>query len=144
VTSKRFYDWQTGGGTDDVMRLVACLEGADISWCAIGGIAVNHWANEPVVTRDVDIVVATEAVERALELLQKEGFTASKFAWSVNFQGNSKVASNSAPRTFIENFPRDRFPRTCMEFCFGWPHLKTRLPEKSWLGMPRSAAKASG
>ena len=59
MTDKRFYDWQTAGGTDDVMRLVACLERADIPWRAIGGIAVNHWAEEPMVTRDVDFVVAS-------------------------------------------------------------------------------------
>lgn len=54
MTAKRFYDWQTAGGTDDVMRLVNCLERADIPWCAIGGVAVNHWAAEPMVTQDVD------------------------------------------------------------------------------------------
>lgn len=31
MTPKEFYDWQTAGGTDDVMRLVDCLERADIS-----------------------------------------------------------------------------------------------------------------
>ena len=25
MKSKQFYDWQTSGGTDDVMRLVDCL-----------------------------------------------------------------------------------------------------------------------
>jgi hypothetical protein len=44
VTPKQFYDWQTAGGTDDVMRLVDCLERADIAWWAVGGVAVNHWA----------------------------------------------------------------------------------------------------
>ena len=47
MTAKQFYDWQTAGGTDDVMRLVDCLERADIAWCAIGGVAVNHWAQNP-------------------------------------------------------------------------------------------------
>ena len=42
MTGKQFYDWQTSGGTNDVMRLVDCLERADIAWCAIGGVAVNH------------------------------------------------------------------------------------------------------
>ena len=66
MTAKQFFDWQTEGGTDDVMRLVDCLERSDIAWCAIGGVAVNHWAEEPVVTRDVDLVVATDQVEKAL------------------------------------------------------------------------------
>ena len=31
MTAKQFFDWQTSGGTDDVMRLVDCLERADIA-----------------------------------------------------------------------------------------------------------------
>jgi hypothetical protein len=58
MTGRQFYDWQTAGGADDVMRMVDALERAELSWCAIGGIAVNHWAAEPMVTRDVDCVVA--------------------------------------------------------------------------------------
>jgi len=37
MTGKQFYDWQTAGGTDDVMRLVDCLERADVAWGVIGG-----------------------------------------------------------------------------------------------------------
>ena len=74
MTPKHFYDWQTAGGTDDVMRLVDCLERGDISWCAIGGIAVNHWAKEPMVTQDVDIVIAAESIEGAVQLFEQAGF----------------------------------------------------------------------
>jgi hypothetical protein len=62
MTSKQFFDWQTSGGTDDVMRMVDCLERADVLWYAIGGVAVNHWAAEPVVTQDVDFVVVADSV----------------------------------------------------------------------------------
>ncbi len=110
VTAKRFYDWQTAGGTDDVMRLVASLESADIPWCAIGGIAVNHWASEPMVTRDVDIVVAIEAVDRAVELLLQEGFAATKFPWSVNFTGSSKVSIQLSTEDFYREFPTRSVP----------------------------------
>jgi hypothetical protein len=51
MTAKQFYDWQTSGGTDDAMRLVDVLERADVAWCAIGGVAVNHWAEQPIVTQ---------------------------------------------------------------------------------------------
>ena len=43
VTGKKSYDWQTAGGADDLMRLVDCLERNDVRWCAISGVAVNHW-----------------------------------------------------------------------------------------------------
>ena len=73
------YDWQTTGGTDDVMHLVDCLEKADIPWCAIGGVAVNHLAEEPMVTQNVELVVAIEAVEDAVNILTKAGFQSERF-----------------------------------------------------------------
>jgi hypothetical protein len=105
MTSKQFFDWQTSGGTDDVLRLVDCLERADLPWCAIGGVAVNHWANEPMVTQDVDFVVAAEGIERAVALLEAAGFQAERFPWSVNFSGRSKVAMQLSTEEFYREFP---------------------------------------
>ena len=110
MTAKRFYDWQTLGGTDDVMRLVDCLERADIPWCAIGGVAVNHWAAEPMVTRDVAFVVATDAIERAVAGLTAAGFQAEKFAWSINFKGQSKVSLQLSTEDFYREFPQRAVP----------------------------------
>ena len=106
MTAKQFYDWQTVGGTDDVMRLVSCLERADIPWCAIGGVAVNHWAAEPVVTQDVDFVVTTEAVEKAIAALTAAGFRAERHEWSVNFKGTSKVSLQLSTEAFYRDFPQ--------------------------------------
>jgi len=110
MTSKQFYDWQTSGGTDDVMRMVDCLERADVVWCAIGGVAVNHWASEPVVTQDVDFVVAADAVERTVALLEEAGFRAERFDWSVNFQGRSKVSLQLSTEEFYRDFPSRAVP----------------------------------
>src|ERR1035437_5093159 len=110
MTSKRFYDWQTSGGTDDVMRLVDCLERADIAWCAIGGVAVNHWAEQPMVTQDVDLVVASEAVERTVTLLESEGFLSERFEWSVNFKGRSAVSIQLSTEDFYRDFPSRAVP----------------------------------
>lgn len=105
MTPKKFYDWQTAGGTDDVMRLVDCLERADLAWCAIGGIAVNHWAAEPMVTRDVDLVVAAESFDLAIKVLEEAGFRAERFPWSINFQGRSKVSIQLSTEDFYKDFP---------------------------------------
>ncbi len=86
MTAKQFYDWQTSGGTDDVMRLVMVLERADAAWCVIGGVAVNHWAEQPMVTQDVDLVVAATDIERIVPLLEQVGFKAEHFEWSINFK----------------------------------------------------------
>lgn len=110
MTDKRFYDWQTAGGTDDVMRFVACLERADIPWCAIGGVAVNHWAEEPMVTQDVDFVVAVDAVDKTVELLKKEGFIPSRFEWSINFKGSSRVSLQLSTEEIYHSFPSRSVP----------------------------------
>ncbi len=105
MTAKRFYDWQTAGGTDDVMRMVDALERADVVWCAIGGVAVNHWAAEPMVTRDVDIVVVADKVERAVELLEEAGFEAERFEWSIHLKGTSRVSIQVSTAEFYRDFP---------------------------------------
>ena len=110
MTAKQFYDWQTSGGTDDVMRLVDCLERADIAWCAIGGVAVNHWAEQPMVTQDVDFVVASDSIERTVLLLEEAGFRSEKFEWSINFQGRSAVSIQLSTEDFYRDFPSRSVP----------------------------------
>lgn len=110
MTAKQFYDWQTSGGTDDVMRLVDVLERADVTWCAIGGVAVNHWAEQPMVTQDVDLVVAAEAVDKVVSLLEDAGFRAERFAWSVNFRGRSAVSIQLSTEDFYHDYPSRAVP----------------------------------
>jgi hypothetical protein len=110
MTAKQFFDWQTAGGTDDVMRLVDCLERADIAWCAIGGVAVNHWAKQPMVTQDVDVVVAAESVEQAVGLLEKAGFRPERFEWSINFNGRSAVSIQLSTEAVYREFPSRAVP----------------------------------
>ena len=110
MTEKQFYDWQTSGGTDDVMRLVDVLERADIAWCVIGGVAVNRWAQQPMVTQDVDIVIALDEVERAVSLLEEAGFRSERFPWSVNFKGHSAVTIQLSTEDFYHQYPERAVP----------------------------------
>jgi Nucleotidyl transferase AbiEii toxin, Type IV TA system len=110
VTTRQFYDWQTAGGGGDVSLLVATLERLEIAWCMIGGLAVNHWAAEPMATADVDIVIASERVDQAVEALQAAGFKAKKFKWSVNLQGRSKVSVQISTEKVYQEFPGRSVP----------------------------------
>ena len=100
MTQKEFYDWQTAGGGGDVSLLIATLEGREIPWCMIGGLAVNHWAKEPMATADVDVVIAAERIAEAVKALQAVGFKAKKFKWSVNLKGRSKVLMQISTEDF--------------------------------------------
>lgn len=110
MTMRQFYEWQTGGGGTDVARLVEALEAREIPWCMIGGLAVNHWATEPMATADVDLVVATGRVEDAVVALQACGFEARRFDWSVNLQGRSKVRVQISTEDFYRDFPSRSVP----------------------------------
>jgi hypothetical protein len=110
MTGKQFFDWQTSGGTDDVMRLVDCLERADVPWCCIGGVAVNHWAEQQLVTRDVDLVIALDAVEMAVKMLEEAGFTSERYQWSVNLKGRSAVSVQLSVEEFDREFPERAVP----------------------------------
>lgn len=108
MTGKQFYDWQTSGGTDDVMGLVDCLERADVAWCAIGGVAVNHWAEQTMVTQDVDFVVVADAIEHTVSLLEDAGFRSERFESrraGINFKGHSAVSIQLSTEGFYKDFP---------------------------------------
>ena len=108
MTGKQFYDWQTSGGTNDVLLLVDCLERADVAWCTIGGVAVNHWAEQPMVTQDVDFVVAADAIERVVSLLTEAGFCAQRFESrraGINFKGHSALSIQLSTEDFYRDFP---------------------------------------
>ncbi len=105
MTARQFYDWQTAGGVGDVSRLVQALEVREIAWCMIGGLAVNHWALEPMATADVDIVIATEQVETAVAALAAADFEVERFPWSINLKGRSKVNAQISTDPLYREFP---------------------------------------
>jgi hypothetical protein len=107
---RHFYDWQTLGGSKDVMRLVAALEEREISWCIIGDLALNHWAAEPMATADVDLVIASEKIEEAAEALKGLGFSENRFKWSINFKGESKVSIQISTEAMYLEFPSRSVP----------------------------------
>ena len=102
---RQFYDWQTAGGGGDVSLLVETLERREIPWCMIGGLAVNHWAEEPMATADVDLVIALERVEEAVKSLSEAGFVSERFKWSINLKGHSKVSVQISTEDFYREFP---------------------------------------
>lgn len=143
MTPKKFYDWQTAGGTNDVMRLVDCLERADLEWCAIGGVAVNHWANEPMVTQDVDFVVASESIEITKKYLEDAGFKSERFEWSINFRGQSKVSIQLSTEDFYKDFPSRSVPADIHGILMRVASLEDTLrgKVKAWRDMERRQSK---
>lgn len=92
MASSEFYDWQTSGGGGDIRRLADAWKAAGIQWCVIGGLAVNHWAKEPLVTKDADMVVAFSDLTQALETARQAGFLITPFRFSANLKGKGDIS----------------------------------------------------
>lgn len=105
MTEMQFYDWQTRGGVHDVQTLVHVLETAQVPWCMIGGLAVNHWADEPMATADVDLVIATDRIEEIVKALELAGFQSKNFNWSINLAGSSKLSIQISTEAIYQTFP---------------------------------------
>jgi hypothetical protein len=108
MTVRQFYDWQTAGGGGDVSLLVETLERREIPWCMIGGLAVNHWAKEPLATADV--VIAAGRIPEAVRALRAAGFAAKNFQWSVNLKGRSAVSVQISTDEVYREFPARSVP----------------------------------
>src|SRR5690606_942082 len=88
----------------------AVLDRLEIPWCMIGGLAVNHWAAEPLATADVDVVIAAQRVEEAVAALEAAGFRAKRFEWSINLAGASHVSVQISTEAFYKDFPSRAIP----------------------------------
>ena len=80
-------------------QFLRLLESNGASYCLIGGQAVNAYA-EPVVSLDLDVVIATEQVD-AIERLLAERFVVKRFSHSINVS-----APGSDLRVQIQTDPR--------------------------------------
>jgi hypothetical protein len=143
VTQRQFYDWQTAGGGGDVSLLVETLERREIPWCMIGGLAVNHWAEEPMATADVDVVIAAERVEEAVKALRVAGFTVKKFKWSVNLKSRSKVLVQISTEDIYRDFPQRAVPADIHGILMRVANLPDTLRGKilAWQDPARRASK---
>lgn len=83
MTGKEFLIRVSNGETDVLQELLSILEKTGSDYCLIGGIAVNAYA-EPVVSLDLDLVVATDQTEKICNEAQKREFRLEKFEHSIN------------------------------------------------------------
>ena len=143
MTVRQFYDWQTAGGGGDVLLLVQTLERFEIPWCMIGGLAVNHWAKEPMATADVDVVIAADRIDECVKALRAVGFTAKKFKWSVNLKGRSAVSVQISTEEVYGEFPARSVPADIHGILMRVASLNDTLRGKilAWQDPERRASK---
>lgn len=105
MTHQRFFNAVTTGGEDAIRRFIQALEAESATWCVIGGLAVNAYA-EPVVSLDLDAVVVVPDFASLVDRLRAD-FTVREFANSVNleFTGSAlriQIQTDARYRPFVE------------------------------------------
>lgn len=83
MTAKDFLKAVAKGRQDVVQILLNVLGRADANYCVIGDLAVNAYA-EPVVSLDIDVVVAVDHIDKVAEAAAARGLRVERFEHSVN------------------------------------------------------------
>jgi hypothetical protein len=107
MTGKEFLKAVANGEIDLLQGFLDVLRDTEADHCVIGGLAVNAYA-EPVVSLDLDIVVATDRVDRVAETAAARGMTVERFPHSVNLSvagSDLRIQLQTDPR-YQEFVPR--------------------------------------
>jgi hypothetical protein len=115
-------------------RVLEILRTSGVRYCVIGGTGVNAYAY-PVVTEDLDIVVAAEKIE-ALEAVFASEFKVEQFARSINVSTPSsklRVQIQTDPRYFA--FVDRSEVRNVMDFQLPVARIEDILQGKIWAAL---------
>lgn len=83
MTERDFFSTVSNGQDDVPQMLLDMLAESGAPYCVIGGLAVNAYT-EPVVSLDLDIVIAVDGVERLCELAAGKGLKIERLEHSIN------------------------------------------------------------
>jgi len=83
MTGKAFMNAIANAERDILQLFLDILAESGAPYCAVGGLAVNAYA-EPVVSLDLDIVVALEDTDKVVSAAEKRGLKVERFEHSIN------------------------------------------------------------
>ncbi len=109
MTGKEFLHAVAHGRTDLLQLLVEILDQIGATYCVIGGLAVNAFA-EPVVSLDLDVVVAADRVAGVTDLAVARGLKVETFGHRVNLasaESDLRIQLQTDPR-YQDFLPRAR------------------------------------
>lgn len=132
MTEKEFLRAVTNGETDLVQLLLDVLEETGAGHCVIGGLAVNAYV-EPVVSLDLDLVVATDRVDDVAEAAAARGLKVERFPHSINLSGprsDLRIQLQTDPR--YQEFLSRAEPRTVLGYPLQVAALQDVLQGKLW------------
>jgi hypothetical protein len=116
MTEKEFLNVVAGAREDVLQLFLDALSRRGVDYCVIGGLAVNAYA-EPVVSLDLDIVVAAGGLESICKAVESH-FKIERFAHSMNL---STAKSNLRIQLQTDRRYQDFVLRASARTVLGYP-----------------------
>jgi hypothetical protein len=132
MTGKEFLNGLANGRTDAVARILELLEETGAPYCLVGGLAVNAFA-EPVVSLDIDVVVAPTHVESVRRGAEARGYRVESFPHSVNIAvpgSDLRIQIQTDPR--YGDFPSRAAPAEVLGYRLQVADVHDVLQGKVW------------
>jgi Nucleotidyl transferase AbiEii toxin, Type IV TA system len=142
MTGKEFLNSLAKGRSDIIQLLLDILAETGSRYCLIGGLAVNAYV-DPVVSLDVDIVIAAENVEATSIAAKGRGLKVESFERSVNIS-----SPRSDLRIQLQTDPRyqDFIPRGELKDVLGYEMRVAKLEDvlqgKVWAYLDRTRRRS--
>ena len=127
MTKKEFLNAVSNGKVDVIQIFLDALTTSKANYCVIGGLAVNAYA-EPVVSLDLDIIVAAESIEAVCKTIEAH-FKIERFAHSVNLSSDKsdlRIQLQTDPR--YQDFIDKATSQTVLGYQMKVASVDPRLP----------------
>ncbi len=131
MTQKDFMNAVANGKSDVVQAFLNTLAELGAEYCVVGGLAVNAYV-EPVVSLDLDVVIAAKDMEKACEAVAKE-FSIERFPHSVNLtSGQSDLRIQLQTDARYQSFLSSATERDVLGYQMRVAALEDVLQGKIW------------
>ena len=142
MVGKEFINRLANDKSDIIQILLDILSKTGSRYCIIGGLAVNAYV-EPVVSLDLDVVVAVDNVETICKAARKTGLKVEQFEHSVNITSVSsdlRIQLQTDPR--YQDFLSAPQDRNVLGYTIKVARLEDVLQGKVWAYMDKSRLKS--
>lgn len=141
MTEKEFLNNVANASKDVLQLFLDLLDEYDISYCVIGGLAVNAYV-EPVVSLDLDIVVAADKIEELTHAASRL-FKVEEYEHSINLtnpESQLRIQLQTDPR--YQAFIRGAEEKSVMGYRMNVAALEDVMKGKIWAYSDESRRKS--
>ena len=132
MTGKTFLNSVANGETDIVQVLLSILQQTGSTYCVIGGLGVNAYA-EPVVSLDLDLVVVSDHIADIRSVAEAKGMKVEEFEHSVNLSmSGSDLRIQLQTDSRYQDFLSRREQRDVLGYSLSVASLQDVLRGKVW------------